>query len=664
MDTRHRLAFAAILVLAVACYLPGLSSGFLFDDFVNLDALGNRGPIDTWPAFWRYLTSGSADPLGRPLSLLTFLLDARDWPADPAPFLRTNLLIHLLNAALLFRLLLRIEPRHDDRHGMVAALAAGLWVLHPLLVSTTLYVVQREAMLPATCVLLALNLFAWGRQRFAASNGRTGFAAMATAILAGTLFASLAKANGMLLPVLAWVLAATVLRSTQEDSGLHPDVRARLAWFDRFALTAPSLCIGLYLLAPLLHWNEILHNRPWTIGQRVLTEPRVLLHYIDLLVMPRVLSPGLFNEQLAASRDILHPATTLPALLAIAAAIAIALALRVRRPRLAAAMLFFFGAQALESSTVPLELYFEHRNYLPSMLLAWPLAHAIVYWRAPPPVRFAVAVGLLVMLGTITWQRASLWGQPGVQARIWALNNPQSARAQATAAMALLDAGQPQRAASLLLPLWRDNPGELQLAFNYASARCAGDGLDRDDIELVRRALASAQGSQLLANQWLGRAMATAVSGSCRGLTLDAVGMWLQAAEANISFGAPGVREQDLFPLLGELALYRQQDQLAAQLFGRALQSHPNPDFAARLVSTLASHGRFAAALALLDAYERMHVPAPKPSAGMAWVHWQVMQRQGFWEHEFATLRAKLEADLAADRQHDRAPGHAPGEPR
>src|SRR5688500_18346788 len=99
------LGLALLLFSAWLAYRPGLAGGFLFDDFINLPALGAMGPVDDWPTFWRYLTSGTADPTGRPLALLSFLADARDWPADPAPFLRSNVLLHLLNGSLLFLLL-------------------------------------------------------------------------------------------------------------------------------------------------------------------------------------------------------------------------------------------------------------------------------------------------------------------------------------------------------------------------------------------------------------------------------------------------------------------------------------------------------------------------------------------------------------------------------
>ena len=84
-----------VLLLTWVVYHPGLSGDFLFDDYANLPALGDFGRIDNAATFWRYITSGSADPTGRPLALLSFLIDANNWPADPYPFKRTGVLLHL-----------------------------------------------------------------------------------------------------------------------------------------------------------------------------------------------------------------------------------------------------------------------------------------------------------------------------------------------------------------------------------------------------------------------------------------------------------------------------------------------------------------------------------------------------------------------------------------
>jgi hypothetical protein len=75
------LSLALVLATTWLVYAPGLSGDFLFDDFGNLPAIGASGPVDHWPTFWRYITSGTADPTGRPLTLLSFLLYARNWPA-------------------------------------------------------------------------------------------------------------------------------------------------------------------------------------------------------------------------------------------------------------------------------------------------------------------------------------------------------------------------------------------------------------------------------------------------------------------------------------------------------------------------------------------------------------------------------------------------------
>src|SRR5690606_37841984 len=90
-DTRNPhpiagLAALGMLAVVAVAYWPGLSGAFLFDDFINLDALGRYGGVRDFKTFLYFLTSGTADPTGRPVAQLSFLLDATNWPADPYPF--------------------------------------------------------------------------------------------------------------------------------------------------------------------------------------------------------------------------------------------------------------------------------------------------------------------------------------------------------------------------------------------------------------------------------------------------------------------------------------------------------------------------------------------------------------------------------------------------
>ena len=102
--TRSAVFYAAAILLSAAtvfAYWPGLYGPFLFDDFGSLSELGDLGGVRDWVTFKAFVFGGNAGPTGRPLALLTFLIDGNNWPTDPWPFKRTNLAIHLLNGAII-----------------------------------------------------------------------------------------------------------------------------------------------------------------------------------------------------------------------------------------------------------------------------------------------------------------------------------------------------------------------------------------------------------------------------------------------------------------------------------------------------------------------------------------------------------------------------------
>lgn len=643
------LGLTLLLLTAWLSYRPGLAGGFLFDDFVNLPALGSTGVVDDLPTFWRYITSGTADPTGRPLALLSFLLDAQDWPASPAPFLRTNLTLHLINGGLLYFLLRSLGRRLDGTSvttDSAALLGAGLWLLHPLFVSTTLYIVQREAILPATFVLFGLLLWLHGYGLLEKSL-RAGTLWMVAGIVVGTLLAVLCKANGLLLPLLAWVLDATVLRKTWHQ--LAPPVAARTRLLRWLLLIVPSLLLFAYLLSYVPGLGDDLASRPWTRGQRLLTESRILLDYLHLLVVPRVLSTGLYNDAYPYSTGLLQPMSTVFAMAAMAAVLAAGLSLRKRTPAFAAGILFFLGGHLLESTVIELELYFEHRNYLPSMLLFWPLARSICRWQTSRQLRAGIALGLLVLLAAITWQRATLWSQQERMALLWAAQNPTSSRAQATAASFESKTQYPERAMQRLAMGIRGRPHDLQLALNYANAACARHGLTPQDVNIVEAALRHAATDDQLVYRWLGQALATAISGQCSGLDLATVDSWLAAAHANPKMIEMPGRQQDLYSLLGQLELARHNPDGALSAFNHALEAWITPQAAAKQTAILASNEYYAHALAHLDRYALLESRGKRDeSLSMRRLHQWVLDRQGFWPHELTVLRTEVRAELAA----------------
>jgi protein O-mannosyl-transferase len=642
----------ALLLAALTwwAYAPGLHGPFLFDDFANLPTLGSTGPVDCWPTFWRYITAGSADPTGRPLTLLTFLLDARNWPADPYPFKRTNLILHLLNGGLLYALLTRLGHLLDletPRCRVAALLGSALWLLHPLLVSTTLYIVQREAMLPATCVLAGLLIWLHGRSQLA--TGKIAAGAIWSAIGLGgfALLGVLAKANGALLPVFALLIELIVLVPRQvvpagKAQRIHHAILIIFMVMPAMAICAYLTWVGVH---GALTGGPAL--RPWTYAQRLLTEPRVLMDYLHLLWLPRPFSSGLFNDQYRASTSLLHPATTLPAILAVLTLIAAAWWLRRRHPALALAVLFYFAGQLLESTSIPLELYFEHRNYVPALLMFWPLGLWLADTRKLETLKRVLMFALPLSLALMTHARAEVWGDVQTQALIWAHINPDSARAQTNAAQIEMQRGRPLQAINRLQVILVSQPDQTQVAFSLIGARCMSGGLHASDLDAARTAMRGTANTGSLFSHWFDRMLPVVMSGGCPGLTPAGLLGLIDVGMQNAKLSAAGP-QQDLTYLHGRIRLAQHQPDAALADFEHALDQQVRPGMALEAAATLGSSGYPRHGLRLLDHYEQVKKNDMPPGIGMPMLHEWVLTRENYWPHELAHLRLQLSLDAAA----------------
>lgn len=652
------IASAVVLFAIWLAYKPGLAGGFLFDDFANLPSLGATGPIDNGPALARYLTSGTADPTGRPVTVASFLLDARDWPADPQPFKQTNLFIHLLNVVLLAWLLLTLG-RHSRLErktaGHAALLGAALWGLHPLFVSTTLYIVQREAMLPLTFTLASLLIWLAGRKRLVQGQHAWGLTLEIIGLGLGTVLATLSKANGALLPLFALLIEYLLLR--QYDTQALPRAHRIFIW----ALWIPAILVIGYLLnvAASLLGGPAPFGRDWTEGQRLLTQPRMLCDYLRLLWLPRPFTAGLFNDQIQPSQGFLEPWTTLPALLAVLGLIGLAWRVRQRAPLWSLAILFFFAGHLVESTSIPLELYFEHRNYLPAALLFWPLAIWLLAPGETRRIRVVLACLILCGLGWMTQARAKVWGDTTQQALLWAQLNPMSPRAQAYASQIMIARNQPAWGRARLRPLLKQAPDEIQIAFNLLGADCKLEGIPAEDMEATRQSLLKTRRLGQLSFQWLGQAIALAKSGNCPGLTIPGLQSLIDAAWENpVTRTTPGW-QQDILNIRGKLALAQEQPEAAYQHFSDALLADPNPAVALEQAARLGSAGQQKLALCELKLWEQTPAPPGNKRFAMPRLHEWVLQHQNYWNHEVESLKASLNSDLPASQRETPCPALA-----
>jgi hypothetical protein len=106
--------------------------------------------------------------------------------------------------------------------------------------------------------------------------------------------------------------------------------------------------------------------RTFTMSERVLTQFRIVLYYVTLLIYPH---PSRLNldYDFAISKTILDPPTTLVCILIVAGLIGYSIWTAKKRPVLSFFILWYFGNLVIESSIFPLEMVYEHRLYLPAV---------------------------------------------------------------------------------------------------------------------------------------------------------------------------------------------------------------------------------------------------------------------------------------------------------
>lgn len=645
------LGAGALLILCALVYWPGLRGDFLFDDWSNLPLLGMYGAIDNVESLVLYLLSGFSGPTGRPLSHLSFLLDARDWPAPPASFKRTNLIIHLINGAILFGLLrqltlaLGVKPSATAK---AALLATALWLLNPYWVSTTLYIVQRMTQLSALFTFAGLWLYAWGRTHYAPRCSLRLVSIMALAIAGCGLPATLAKENGALLPLLVIVLELTVLGAHDKHRQWTPTQGFYIArWL---LLGLPTLLVLAYMarsLPALLEGDAGV--REFTPGQRLLTQGRILWDYLFNILVPRPYPGGLFNDDIVISTGLLQPWHTLLAWLGWIVVAAWAIWNRLHRPAAALAILFFLAGHLLESSFLQLELYFEHRNYLPAamfgLLPALWLSRADTS-RVTEPLRRVIALGLISAFAALTLVRADLWGTPFAQALKWAQTHPHSPRAQHYLASFWHATGNREEVLRLNHRALTLDPTALAPLIELTTLNCGlGHGLSAD-IQAIESKIRLHTYPQSIVTMQLSRLLDFLLDGRCPNVsisnTLDLIARLEKThlSMTNIRFLVMLKQREGR----GWLMLSKPERAMAAFLSSQNVM--PAEGVRLNNVATLASLGYHEHAIDLLD----REIGPTKTATGLhiATLKARYMDHIGYYPRERRSLRETLIADIAA----------------
>lgn len=493
--TRSWLWLVAVALICIILYWPALHSPFLFDDFPNLAALSSIEHIGSWRELGVYFSQPREFP-GRPLAMLSFLFQRGDWPSSPFPFKAVNLGLHLACGCLVFQLTKRLsqaydharnDPAHASRDDIAAFLAAAAWLLSPMAITGVVQVVQRMTLLMALFVLLGLLSYLRALLREDLS-GRRRAAWMMSGLGLCTVLSYLCKENGILLPIYALVLDATVLR-TQVSK-----LPSSLQCLRRFLIWPVTLFVLAYLIhVGFVAWGEH-YNREFTLGERLLTEPRVLASYIGNTFLPRFGVYGLYHDDFIVSKGLASPFSTVLCIFLLACALVIAATSFKRFPLLSLAILWYLGGHLIEGSTVMLELYFEHRNYVPLIGVMVAIAIGIARLHEPGRKKLAQLVYAVWLLASCltTALSARVYASENLLATAWAHAQPDSIRAQIYLSGRLSQSGRMDLALRTVSAAQVRHPHNAGLAANRVYLLCEMGELDTGDVDELDKVLRSA----------------------------------------------------------------------------------------------------------------------------------------------------------------------------
>jgi len=394
----HVLVVLGFLIVGGGIYSNTLNSSFQFDDEMFVVQNPSIRQISDVPGILRAFNTRFV--LG-----LTFALNYRWDGLNVFGYHLTNLIIHLANAILLYILLLKFLPVLVKREQggtfsvpLCAALAAGIFLVHPLQTQAVTYISQRATSLVALFYLATVLFYVLARM-----SGRRWcyLGAWVTALLG-----MFTKENMATLP-LALLLVEVLL---------GPE--GKMCWRARGLRLLPFFAIALIL--PMMVWFErsssiIGFKEQLTVTHfdicRLWTAMNVFLTYARIFVLP--VSQNIdYDYPMAQS---FWSGYTPVSFLAIAVAVGIAFGQYSRNRIVAFGIGWFFVTTLAEFGVwiwTGRDMIYEHWLYLPLVGYAVLVAWAVCRFAGSRKKIGVISVGLLSVLCLLTYARNQVWRDP------------------------------------------------------------------------------------------------------------------------------------------------------------------------------------------------------------------------------------------------------------
>ena len=478
--------FFCVMSFTAWVYLPGVQGPMLLDDHSSVTKIGDL--TDSPELAVDYIFGDRSGVMGRSVSMATFVLERmvsdRGMPLTKA----VNIALHLFNGGLIVALLWQLFrfAGFPGFHWLSLVLGA-IWLLHPLLISTVLYAVQRMAMLATTFMLLGcLSYVSWRLKLIEEKFSWWRFGLLPMCLLLG-LFS---KENAILLIPVVLLLEVLWFQFAGPNGKSIPALRN---------LSCSLIVIGLLgaVTAVLLRWEwwqAKFRWRPFTLEERLLTESRILWDYVAQWYIPDVSTMGIYHDDILLSRSFLEPISTLYSSVAwlLVGIFCLALCFTRLGRYLAFAILVYLVGHSIESTIWPLELYFEHRNYFSSLGLLLILGVLVgLVARKEPKVGPPLTVGLAffaIMLCMQTSSQVTIWSSRPLFVLANVNGHPNSPRANIDMAVQLARFGDSNTAHEYSKRAFEassiERKGEYLLR-NVSLSCIAGEAVDRRQVDQI-----------------------------------------------------------------------------------------------------------------------------------------------------------------------------------
>jgi len=426
---RYQALFLALLVIfGVIIYANTLHSPFYLDDlhaikdnsFIRMKEISGRNIVDAAMGYGR----------NRPVAKLSFGFNYYFDQYNMVGYHLVNIFIHITTGILLFfflKITLALFNQQTDAARKLNPITvislsfftALLWLVNPVQIQSVTYIVQRMNSMGAMFYILSLLLYAKGRiaqQQTSREldsgpqkdgkkrHSKSYYFWFAGCFMAGVLALG-SKESTALLPVFIFLYEWYFFQDLSQK------------WFKRQLkyLLAVVILIG-FLAGMYLEFDPskkftLLRDYAlgeFTMGERLLTQTRVVIYYLSLIFYP---NPSRLNldHDFPLSYSLFNPFTTFLSLIILVGLIALGLYLARKQRLISFCIFWFLGNLVIESSVIPLALIFEHRIYMPSMLVF--LLIVILFYRTIKPawLTAVIACAVVAVCSYWTYERNKIW---------------------------------------------------------------------------------------------------------------------------------------------------------------------------------------------------------------------------------------------------------------